>query len=89
MKTDPAKFVCPGGVDFPQAIELARQIDAGEPNADQLVNENFSDYVAIEVAKQIRTGIPDIPRLQELMVSPELAHAIANAISDNSKDGTP
>lgn len=81
MKTDATKFVCPGGLSYPQAVTLADQIDAAEPSAEQLVSGFFPDYLAVELAKQIRTGRPDTERLREMMMGPELISAIAAAIN--------
>jgi hypothetical protein len=79
MTTDATKFMVPGGIAYPQAVELARQIDEGA-DAEKLVSSAFPDYMAVELANQIKSRTVNVGRLLELQMAGELANAFKKAI---------
>lgn len=48
-----AATICQSGVSYPQAIEIAKQMNAGVGNASQLVNACIHPQAATELAAQI------------------------------------
>jgi hypothetical protein len=76
--TDPNALT---GCDPAVAIILARQIDAGRSDANEICGFVFCDYEALEIARQINSGRGSALDLEGLGMLPELAHAIAAAIN--------
>lgn len=48
-----ADTLCQSGFPYPQAIEIAKQMNAGVGNASQLVNACIHPQAAAELARQI------------------------------------
>jgi hypothetical protein len=58
-----ADTICKSGISYPQAIEIAKQMNAGVGNASQLVNACIAPQKATELAKQINAGAFDSHKL--------------------------
>jgi hypothetical protein len=76
--TDPVAF---SPLPHSAAIELARQIDAGAPDAERLVASGFSWGIGFALSRQIADG-GNASILRKSGLSPALAKAIASAIDD-------
>ena len=76
--TNPAIF-SPGGLAYPSATELARQID-GTADAKLLCQIGFSYPVAVELARQMVVGTGNVAQLVACGLNPALAVAIKGAI---------
>lgn len=63
---------------------LARQIDTGRSDANEICGVNFCDYEAVEIARQINGRRGEAQPLEALGLLPELAKAIAGAINARS-----
>lgn len=51
-----ADAICQSGISYPQAIEIAKQMNAGVGNASQLVNACIHPQAATALAGQINGG---------------------------------
>ena len=73
-----ADELCRGGMSYPVAIEVARQMNAGLTNgsADKLMAVGIPGEQAKEIAKQINAGAFDSHKLATAMVNPAIAHML-------------
>lgn len=76
--TDPSSLT---GCNPAVALILARQIDAGRSDPNEICGVVFCDYEAMEIARQINNHSGSAQHLEGLGMLPELANAIATAIN--------
>lgn len=75
--TDPATLL--PGLAYPQAVELARQID-GTADAGALSRVGFSGPAAVELARQMVAGVGEVHQLRQCGFDGALCRAIKTAI---------
>lgn len=75
------------GCNSAVATILARQVDAGQSDANELCGIDFCDFVAMEIARQINGRSGDVRPFEALGLLPELAKAIAGAINAAAEKG--
>lgn len=68
-----ADTICKSGISYPQAIEIAKQMNAGVGNATQLVNACIHPRAATELAKQINASSFSADALAKAGFHPEAA----------------
>lgn len=66
-----AATICQSGISYPQAIEIAKQMNAGMGNASQLVNACIHPQAATELARQINAVSFDSHKLATAGFHPE------------------
>lgn len=90
MATVSADTICQSGVSYPQAIEIARQMNAGVGNVTQLVYNALPPESANELAKQINSKTWSGDLLVRAMWNPITAVIIAalGAASGGGGGGT-
>lgn len=73
-----ADELCRGGMPYPVAIEVARQMNGGLTNGDagKLMSVGVPGEQAKEIARQINAGAFDSHKLALSNVNPELARAL-------------
>lgn len=74
-----ADTICKSGISYPQAIEIAKQMNAGVGNVTQLVNACIPPQQATELAKQINAVSFDSAKLNAAGFHGELATQIKKA----------
>ncbi|MDF0495378.1 hypothetical protein [Bradyrhizobium yuanmingense] len=68
------------------AVILARQVDAGRCDPNEICGPSFCDYEALEIARQINGRKGEAQGLEALGIFPELAKAIAGAIDTAAEE---
>ncbi|MES0040023.1 hypothetical protein [Mesorhizobium sp. L2C067A000] len=73
-----ADELCRGGMSYPAAIEVARQMNAGLTNGDagKLMSVGMPGEQAKELARQINAAAFDSHKLATAMVNPAVAHML-------------
>lgn len=71
-----ADTICQSGVSYPRAVEIARQMNAGVGNVNQLVAVGMVPQAATELAKQINAVSFDSGKLVAAGLHGELAKNI-------------
>lgn len=68
-----ADTLCQSGISYPQAIEIAKQMNAGVGNAVQLVNACLTPQAATALAAQINAASFNADALAKAGFHPEAA----------------
>lgn len=68
------------------AIILARQVDAGRCDPNEICGASFCDYEALEIARQVNDRKGNAQTLEVLGMPSELATAISGAINTAAQE---